>query len=523
MHLLHRLRPRGWTSSARTVLTVLRLPIRERWCGESRLAHAVPCLVLLALLVAACSSGTANKRSAPPPSVAPVPGPSAAASAGIDKIKHVVVIMQENRSFDTYFGTFPGADGIPTANGKFAVCVPDPAANSCQAPYHNAADVNGGAAHGSPAAIAAIDGGKMDGFIKVAEQSAKGCADVQSPACAHSATADVMGYHDAREIPNYWEYAKNFVLDDHMFEPVASWSLPDHLYMVSAWSALCSSSAPSSCHNDITGPYSPAQQERFVNQAIATGTAPAQDAWTDITYLLHKHQISWGYYIEDGSEPDCADSAATCPTRPQNYKTPGIWNPLPLFTDVQQDGQLGNIQPVQKFLTAASAGNLPAVSWITPSQTNSEHPPASVHEGQAWVTNLVNQVMSGPDWSSTAIFLTWDDWGGFYDHVKPPVVDGNGYGLRVPALVISPYPKRGFIDHQTFSHDAFLKFIEDDFLAGARLDPAADGRPDPRPDVRENATQLGDLAKDFDFTQAPRPPLTLPLNPPAGPPSQPGS
>jgi phospholipase C len=121
--------------------------------------------------------------------------------------------------------------------------------------------------------------------------------------------------------------------------------------------------------------------------------------------------------------------------------------------------------------------------------------------------------MASPDWNSTAIFLTWDDWGGFYDHVKPPRVDANGYGMRVPGLVISPYARQGFIDHQTLSHDAYLKFIEDDFLGGQRLDPATDGRPDPRPSVRENAPRLGDLAADFDFTQTPRAPVTLPTDP----------
>src|SRR5207247_8501368 len=128
-------------------------------------------------------------------------------------------------------------------------------------------------------------------------------------------------------------------------------------------------------------------------------------------------------------------------------------------------------------------------------------------------------VMGGPDWRSSAIFLAWDDWGGFFDHVRPPVVDGAGYGLRVPGLVISPYARRGFIDHQTLSFDAYLKFVEDDFLGGARLDPATDGRPDPRPDVRENAPQLGDLRSDFDFSQEPRRPFILNparriLNPP---------
>ena len=154
-----------------------------------------------------------------------------------------------------------------------------------------------------------------------------------------------------------------------------------------------------------------------------------------------------------------------------------------------------------------------AVSWVVPNGKVSEHPPALVSVGQAYVTGLVNAIMQGPDWDSTAIFLAWDDWGGFYDHVTPPSIDANGYGLRVPGIVISPFAKTGFIDHQTLSFDAYLKFIEDDFLGGARIDPATDGRPDSRPDVRENASQLGDLAQDFDFSQSPRAPLVLAENP----------
>jgi phospholipase C len=122
---------------------------------------------------------------------------------------------------------------------------------------------------------------------------------------------------------------------------------------------------------------------------------------------------------------------------------------------------------------------------------------------------VVNAVMRSKDWSSTAIFLVWDDWGGFYDHVKPPTVDNQGYGLRVPGLVISPYAKRGYVDHQVLSQDAYLKFIEDDFLHGQRLNPKTDGRPDPRPDVRESAKILGNLVTDFNFKQKPRPPLIL--------------
>ena len=149
-------------------------------------------------------------------------------------------------------------------------------------------------------------------------------------------------------------------------------------------------------------------------------------------------------------------------------------------------------------------------------------PPANLATGQAYVTNLINTIMKSPDWDSTAIFLAWDDWGGFYDHVVPPAVDQNGYGLRVPALVISPYARPGYIDHQTLTFDAYNKFIEDDFLGGSRLDPATDGRPDPRPDVRENASILGNLAADFDFGQPPRPAVLLPVHPKPGPASTPG-
>ena len=122
--------------------------------------------------------------------------------------------------------------------------------------------------------------------------------------------------------------------------------------------------------------------------------------------------------------------------------TPGIWNPLPFFDTVKQDHQLDNITSVTDYYKAARMGDLPAVSWITPSNPNSEHPTARVSAGQTWTTSLINAAMQGPQWESTAVFLTWDDWGGFYDHVVPPIVDENGYGLRVPGLVISAYARR---------------------------------------------------------------------------------
>ena len=290
-----------------------------------------------------------------------------------------------------------------------------------------------------------------------------------------------------------------------MFEPNASWSLPAHLFMVSEWSAKCSVKAdPASCVNALQSPGNPPD---FKNEA---GQPSPDYAWTDLTYLLHEQNVSWGYYVFPGTQPDCEDDAMTCRAVPQNAKTPGIWNPLPYFDTVAQDGQLGNVQPIQDFYARARNGTLPAVSWVDPTGAVSEHPPARVSVGEDYVTGLINTIMKGPDWKSTAIFLAWDDWGGFYDHVAPPVVDENGYGLRVPGLVISPYARRGYVDHQTLSFDAYVKFIEDDFLHGQRLDPESDGRPDPRPDVRENVKILGNLMSDFDFRQKPRPAVLLP-------------
>jgi phospholipase C len=426
----------------------------------------------------------------------------------------VVVIMQENRSFDSYFGTFPGADGIPMHDGVPGVCVPDPQKRTCDRPYVDHADVNGGGPHSQSNAVADINGGKMDGFVAQAQAGRRGCLDAVNPACTNSRTPDVLGYHSGSDLPNYWSYASDYVLQDHMFEPNASWSLPEHLFQVSEWSANCTRhDDPSSCANALQGPGLPPDFSAAARRAGTVRNEPIY-AWTDLTYLLHQHDISWGYYVVAGTEPDCEnDAAIACAPVRQSSTTPGIWNPLPYFDTVRNDGELGNIQSVEKFYAAATRGALPAVSWVVPSGALSEHPSAPVSFGQSYVTSLVNAVMRGPDWSSTAIFLAWDDWGGFYDHVVPPRVDANGYGLRVPGIVISPYAKHGYVDHQTLSFDAYVKFIEDDFLGGQRLDPRTDGRPDPRPDVRENATVLGDLRADFDFSQSPRPPHPLPVHP----------
>jgi phospholipase C len=436
----------------------------------------------------------------------------------VHKIRHIVIIMQENRSFDSYFGTYPGADGIPglADNPGTVPCLPDPHGHSCVKPYHDTLVRNWGGPHDRTQAFRDVNHGAMNGFEAQAwaghNIACKGPLGNDTPGCSLAPQApDVMGYHDWHEIPNYWTYARDFVLQDHMFQSDKSWSLPDHLFMVSGWSAKCRN--PFLAKTCVPAPQAPENLATHWSNPDPFTHKPLY-GWTDLTYLLHRYHVSWSYYVGNGSQPDCADGAMLCPRVKQRASTPGIWNPLPWFTTVRKDGQLHDIRPLHDFYRAAKHGTLPAVSWIVPSQAVSDHPPALITAGQTYVTKLINTVMRSKDWSSTAIFLSWDDWGGFYDHVTPPTVDRQGYGLRVPGLVISPYAKQGYIDHQVLSQDAYLKFIEDDFLHGQRLNPKTDGRPDRRPDVRENAPLLGNLARDFDFSQPPAAPVFLPLQPP---------
>ena len=444
-------------------------------------------------------------------------------SSGIHRIRHVIIIMQENRSFDNYFGTFPEADGIPMRAGAPQVCIPDPAAQTCVRPYHDSEDENTGGPHGAKAADLDIDGGKMDGFVAVMRSAGKtGGCPTDIPTCiVKGHERSVMGYHTAQDLPNYWAYARNFVLQDHMFEPIRSWSLPAHLYMVSDWAGSCTTIGdPMSCKPNRTYFNSLDLPRDLFGTSSPQESGRPDYAWTDLTYLLHASDISWAYYVMDGFEPDCENDQSSCKLRPQSARTPGIWNPLPSFDDVKQDGQLRNVKDTSLFFSDLRTGQLPAVVWLAPGNRYSEHPPGRISAGQAYVTGIINAVMRSPYWSSTAIFLSWDDWGGFYDHVVPPNVNFFGYGLRVPGLVISAYARKGYVDHQTLSHDAYVKFIEDDFLGGQRLDPKTDSRPDPRQSVAENAPHLGDLRNDFDFTKLPRPPLVLPGG--IGPPYKPG-
>src|SRR5215469_11758686 len=226
--------------------------------------RAVAAAVALPTIVAVAAAASMPAQ----PALQPAPRPA----FGIHKLKHVIVIMQENRSFDSYFGTYPGADGIP--NG---VCVPDPLHGGCIKPYVDHADRNSGGSHVNASSIADVNGGEMNGFVKVAESKCK----VGKPC-----KTDVMGHHVASDIPDYWAYARHFALDDHLFESDDSWSLPAHMYDVSAWSADCSNPAnPMTCF----GTDMPSNR---------TSARPRPFAWTDLTWLLHKHQVRWGYYLD---------------------------------------------------------------------------------------------------------------------------------------------------------------------------------------------------------------------------------
>jgi phospholipase C len=464
-------------------------------------ANSVSVLIACVLTILAAPAQAASKKRA------------ASAETNIP-IKHIIIIFQENRTFDEYFGTYPGADGIPMRNGVPTVCVPDPVTGKCVRPYHTDTDITCGGPHEAEASMVDVADGKMNGFISDIEatksyglyplvSTLQYCRNPQDPREADS----VLGYFNGADLPNYWAYAKHFVLQDHMFEALHSWSFPSHLWLVSAWSANCASSNdPKTCVSNLM------PRDRTVAN-------PTPFAWTEITWLLHKANVSWTYYLDHGAEePQPNRGMDNGKFRmPMGHTAqsgvPIIWNVLPGFTDVHDDHQLDNIQDLSQYFVAAQEGKLPSVVWISPNGFDSDHPPAKVSVAQSYVTRIINAAMTGPDWKSTAIFLTWDDWGGFYDHMAPPRLDSMGLGIRVPGLLISPYAKPGYIDHQTLSPDAYLKFIEDVFLHGERLDPKTDGRPDLRPEVRENDPLLGDLMNDFDFSQRPQKPLVLPIHP----------
>jgi phospholipase C len=309
--------------------------------------------VLLSLAIAAaaaCTPVATRQQVTASPSTS---GEKTRLDVARKRIDHLIFIVQENRSFDHYFGTYPGADGIPMRDGRPAVCAQDPVLGRCSVPYHSSNQYQHGGPHTTAASIGDIDGGRMDGFIRTLAGSGAhnyDCADAghrDDPACdaylGPQGQPDVMSYHTAKEIPNYWAYAHHFVLQDRMFGPSDSWTLPAHLYLVSGWSASCADPRrPMTCRSDLD------LAEEFALQR----TRPDEPiwGWTDITYLLHEAGVSWGYYVGDDTclAPPCGHGGKA------GRKTVSQQMPVPWFTTVRQNHQVGNVRTHNEYFHRAA-------------------------------------------------------------------------------------------------------------------------------------------------------------------------
>ena len=359
----------------------------------------------------------------------------------ISRIQHIVFLIKENRTFDNYFGAFPGADGVTAgviSNGNSIPLRPlqdsGPVGNLC-----NSLDCS----------ILAMNGGRMNDF----DLSAGGSLDAYTQATETT-------------IPNYWLYARHFALADHYFTSVHGPSLPNYLYIVAAQSGGVIDNGTGQPGLACNG-----QQVGAVTVMDAQGHRSTQAPCFDFPSLpdrLEEAGIRWKYYVTGGG--------SMILLRNSEY-----W-----ASDFVSNEQI---------ITDAQTGNLPAMSWIFSDGADvSEEPPGSICKGENWTVHVLNAIMQGPDWNSTVVFVTWDDFGGYYDHVAPPQVDQFGLGPRVPLLVISPFVKPGSISHTTYEHSSILKFVETRY----HLRPltARDG----------NASNMLDL---FDFQQEPLSPFVL--------------
>jgi phospholipase C len=298
----------------------------------------------------------------------------------------------------------------------------------------------------------------MDGFVWAAK--------------ADSNPSNVMGHYDYHMLPYYWTYASNYVLFDNFFESVLSFSLPNHLYIIAAQSG-----------------------------GYVKGTVPEVFDFPTIMEELTPSGISWKYYFgtnlpSAGITNESELMAHDAPESSFNDYS----NPLPHMKGIMSNASLlSRDVPGSEFYTDVQSGTLPQVSWIVPAGAVSEHPTHSPEAGQKYVVTLVNTIMQSQYWKDTAIFIAWDDWGGFYDHVPPPQVDQYGLGFRVPVLLISPYARQGYVSHTQYEHSSYLAFIENQF--GLKR-------------LTNRDTMANSFYGEFDFSQPPRQPLILNPNSP---------
>jgi phospholipase C len=371
-------------------------------------------------------------------------------------INYFIFIIQENHSFDNYFGTYPGANGIP-AGTKLAE---RPYGPRIYKPFHFVGNaIPQDLAHSWEAARVAWNHGAMDGFVWAEWPPAlryywqgkpvptpdpdkvKGIASptpVLSP--PHHPPAppppswvlNTLSYMDYTQIPNYWDYARKYVLCDYFFSSLMGPSHPNHLYALAAQSGGL-------VYNPV--------------QAKVTGEMPGTFIFDTMCDLLQASDIPWKFY--------CGAVTETGEPVPQLHT---MFNPLPAFKQFKENPALmANVVGTSQFFTDIQNNTLPQVSWLVPAFDESEHPPEDVTVGMQYVTGIINAVMSSSYWNQCAIIVTWDDYGGFYDHVPPHQVDKYGYGPRVPALVISPYAKPGKVIHTRFDFTSMLKLLEKKF------------------------------------------------------------
>lgn len=384
-------------------------------------------------------------------------------SACHQKITHVVFIVRENRSFDSMFGRFPGANGATTFTA------PDGSVHPlAHQPDHIPLDVG----HRPIDARIAYDGGKLDGFSKIMNARQDGVD-----------FADSQLYQS--EIPNYWRYAQRFTLDDAFFSTIMGPSFPNHLFTI----GINGEHVDANPHGPSWGCDSPkgSTVEQILPDGSISQTFPCWN-FTTLTDLLDRQSVSWKYYA------------------PVLGQYGYIWSTLDAVKHVRFGPEWkSHVVNYTSFALAARAGKLPAVSWLVSPPNISDHPPHSICAGENWAVKQINAVMSNAQsWKHTAIILTWDDFGGFYDHVSPPRGPDQNleYGFRVPTIVISPYARPGNVDHTTYTFGSMLRFAEATF--GLPSIGAQDGR-------------ANDMMASFDFSQKPLAPLTLsPRTCPAG-------
>jgi phospholipase C len=395
-----------------------------------------------------------------------------AASSATNPIRHIVVVVMENHAFDNFFGTYcqnvgpncPGpVDGMPAGT-----CVPYQPTNpsaGCVAPFPLAADGirTTDPPHEWNATIGSIDGGRMDGFY----------------AAEHAGTVP-FGYYDAKTIPVYWDMAQEYGLGDDFFSSALSYSLPNHWYL------LAGQAPPEAVNLSVLAAGTVQEKHAYLNASNQTRTV--QDL------LNASPSTSWKYYDWALPSYEAAINGGANTETPSAYN---YWNPLASRAESYTQWYVHHFVPRSDFFNDSSTGQLPDISWVIPGNNFSDHPPANVSLGESYVASVVDAVESSPEWSSTAIFVTWDDYGGFYDHVAPPSVDPLGLSFRVPVLVISPYTPAGRVVHSVGYFESILGFIEWRFHLGC-LTPRDCQAPLP--------------LDYFDFGMSPRAPVLFPTN-----------